>query len=68
MTKKETPFWSAGKIWHKNSGVYQKDYSRQGDDYTTGCLLDCPYFKENYKLIVTDLIKQQTHDADPKGI
>ena len=21
----------------------------QGDDYTTGCLLDYPYFKENYK-------------------
>ena len=23
----------------------------QGDDYTTDCLLDYPYFKENYKLI-----------------
>ena len=23
----------------------------QGDDYTTSCLLDYPYFKENYKLI-----------------
>ena len=22
-----------------------------GDDYTTGCLLDYPYFKENYKII-----------------
>ena len=21
----------------------------QGDDHTTGCLLDYPYFKENYK-------------------
>ena len=27
----------------------------QGDDYTTGCLLDYPYFKENYKMIATDL-------------
>ena len=23
----------------------------QGNDYTTGCLLDYPYFKEHYKLI-----------------
>ena len=30
----------------------------QGDDYTTGCLLDY-YFNENYKMIATDLRKQQ---------
>ena len=29
----------------------------QGDDYTTGCLLDYPYFKENYKIIAVDLSK-----------
>ena len=23
----------------------------QGDGYTTGCLLDHPYFKENYKMM-----------------
>ena len=40
----------------------------QGDDYTTGCLLDYPYFKKYYKLIVIDLSKQQTLDADPKAI
>ena len=28
------------------------------NDYTTGNLLDFAYFKENYKLIVTDLSKQ----------
>ena len=27
----------------------------KGDDYTTGCLLDYPYFKENYKMIAIDL-------------
>ena len=32
----------------------------QGDDYTTGCLLDYPYFKKYYKLIAIDLSKQQT--------
>ena len=40
----------------------------QGDDYTTGCLLDYPYFKENYKLIAIDRIKQQELDADAKLI
>ena len=40
----------------------------QGDDYTTGCLLDYPYFKKYYKLITIDLSKQQTLDADPREI
>ena len=31
----------------------------KGDDYTTGSFLDYSYFKENYKIIVTDLSKQQ---------
>ena len=26
----------------------QKVTTGQGDDYTTGCLLDYPYFKEHY--------------------
>ena len=33
------------------------------DDYTTGCLLDYPYFKEHYKMITIDLINQQALDA-----
>ena len=40
----------------------------QGDDYTTGCLLDCPYFKKYYKLIATDLSKQLKLDTDPEAI
>ena len=40
----------------------------KGDDYTTGCLLDCCYFKENYKMIAVDLSKQQALDADPRAI
>ena len=40
----------------------------QGDDYTTGCLLDYPYFKNYYNLIAIDLSKQQKLDADPKAI
>ena len=37
----------------------------QGDDYTTGCLLDYPYFKDSYKMIPVDLSKQQALDVDP---
>ena len=40
----------------------------QGDDYTTGCLLDYPYFKKYHKLIAIDLSKQQKLNADPKAI
>ena len=29
----------------------------QGDDYTTRCLLDYPYFKKYYNLIVIELSK-----------
>ena len=40
---------------------------RQGDDYTTGCLLDYPYFTNTYKMITVDLSKQQALDADPRA-
>ena len=32
----------------------------QGDDYTNGCLLDHPYFKNYYQFIAIDLSKQKT--------
>ena len=35
----------------------QKIVTDQGDDYTTGCLLDYNYFKKFYKIIPTDLSK-----------
>ena len=31
----------------------------QGDDYTTGVLLDYPYFKDHHKMTVKDLSKQK---------
>ena len=40
----------------------------QGDDYTTGWLLDCSYFKDHYKMIAIDLSKQEALDADPRAI
>ena len=48
--------------------VYEKitEMSRN-NDYTTGNLLDFAYFKENYRLIATDLSKQ-TKLKDPQQI
>ena len=40
----------------------------QGDDYTTGCLLDYSYFANTYKMIAVDLSKQQALDADLRAI
>ena len=40
----------------------------QGDEYTSGCLLDYNYFKNCYKMIAIDLSKQQALNADPKAI
>ena len=40
----------------------------QGDDYTTGCLLDFAYFEKNYRITVTDLRKQKALDTDSRAI
>ena len=41
----------------------------QEDDCTTGCLLNCQYIKDYYKMIIAiDLSKQQALDADPRAI
>ena len=45
----------------------RKIVTGQGDDNTTGCLFDYPYFKKYYKLIAIDLSKQQKLHADPKA-
>ena len=46
----------------------QKITTGQGDDYTTGCLLDYNYFKKHYKMIAIDLSKQEALDTHPKAI
>ena len=48
--------------------TYEIITTGQGDDYTTGCLLDYSYFKDHYKMIAIDLSKQQALDADPRAI
>ena len=39
----------------------------QGDNNTTGYVLDCPYIKKCYKSNAIDLSKQQKLDANPKA-
>ena len=46
-----------------NDSIKQYDEIRkistgQGDDYTTGCLLDFAYFEKNYRLVAADLSKK----------
>ena len=53
------------KVTYEN---IRKITTGQGDDSTTGCLLDYTYFKKYYKMIAVDLSKQQALDADPKAI
>ena len=42
------------KVTYEN---IRKIATSQGDDYTIDCLLDYPYFKDNYKMIDIDLFK-----------
>ena len=49
------------KVTYEN---IRKIATGQGDDYTTGCLLDYPYFKDSYKTIAVDLSKQQILHAN----
>ena len=53
------------KVTYEN---IRKIATRQGDDYTTGCLLDYTYVKNYLKMIVVDLRKQQRLDSDDKAI
>ena len=53
------------KVTYEN---IRKIATGQGDDYTTGCLLDYPYFADAYKMIAVHLSKQQALDADPRAI
>ena len=56
-----------------NDKIRQYDEIRKiatgkGDNYATGCLLDCKYFKDFYKLVAIVFSKQKELDADPRAI
>ena len=54
----------------KQHDEVRKTSTREGDDYITGsgCSLDYAYFKENYRLIVVNLSKQDALDVDLRAI
>ena len=56
----------------KNNKVTYVNISKistgQGDDYTTGCFLDYPYFKDSYKMIAIGLSKRRALGTDPRAI
>ena len=69
MINSENFFLSTKK--KNNKVIYEnirKIATGQGDDYTTGCLLDHPYFNDSYKMIAVDLSKQQALDVDSRAI
>ena len=56
-----------------NDSIKQYDEIRkistgQGDDYTTGCLLDFAYFEKNCRSITADLSKEKALDTDSRTI
>ena len=53
------------KVTYEN---IRKIATSQGDDYTTGCLLNYQYINDTYKMIAVDLSKQKALDADPRAI
>ena len=53
------------KVTYEN---IRKIATGQGDDYTTGCLLNYQYIKDYYKMIAIDLSKQQALHADSRTI
>ena len=53
------------KVTYEN---IRKIATGQGDNYTTGCLLDYSYFMDTYKMIAVDLSKQQALDSDSRAI
>ena len=52
------------KVTYEN---IRKIATDQRDDYTTGFLLDYPYFKDSYKMTAVNLSKQQALDANSRA-
>ena len=53
------------KVTYEN---IRKIATSQGDNYTTGCLLDYTYFKDSYEMIAIDWSKKKALVHDPRAI
>ena len=68
MTEERNVFHQLAKNEIRTYEQIRKIATGQGDDYITNCVLDFPYFKNNYKMIGIDLSKQQAFDVNLKAI
>ena len=68
MTEERNVFDQLAKNEIRTYEQIRKIATGQGDDYITNCVLDFPYFKNNYKMIGIDLSKQQAFDVNLKAI
>ena len=57
-----------GKIFFDQTIKYDIKTADQRDDQKTDFLLDYNYFRKHYKVTVTDLMKKQVLDVNPKAI
>ena len=48
--------------------IGEKIFKNAAGQDTAGCLLDCPYFNENYNMISIDLSIHHVLDVDSKAI
>ena len=67
MIDKENFFDHPVKNYLKYDNIWKIPIG-QGDDDTTGSLLDHNYFKDYYMMTEIDLSKQQVLHADPKAM
>ena len=51
----------------KRCKKFRKLATGEGEDCTTGCLLDYDYIKNHYRLIAVDLCRQKELDDDPRS-
>ena len=68
MINGQNLFDQPGKSNLKTYDNILKIVTGQGNNYTTGYLLDYLYFKEHYKMIAISLSKQQGLDIDWKAM
>ena len=55
---KKSLWWTSKNDLRTYDNIWKIE-TGQGDNYTTGCFLDYPYFKEYYKLVAIYLNEQQ---------
>ena len=68
MTDDRNVFDQPINSMNKTYESIRRNSTGEGDDYTTGCMLDYAYFKDYYTMIAVDLSKQQELDVDPRKI